>query len=232
MRVHVVYHPRLQNFQRILSGFRLIPPDTTNFRAPVPASRVPHRTSRATRVCRTCMPPAPGNSAGTCRCDNSPHPALERLVGVLFPHDAPRDEVEEDDPGANRLRTGLARDLVQDAEGWHLARRQGSQQPVDDAQATIVALRRRQQVIQRGRVARRLSASTFAWFQTRAPREVSASWQSAARTAGTLLAASAAPVPVQQQMMPSSTAPSATLSPSFALTSGQSPSGSPSASGP
>ena len=48
-------------------------------------------------------------------------------------------------------------------------------------------------------VLRRLSASTLASFQRRAPAAVAASAHSAARTPSTLLAAIEAPVPVQQQ---------------------------------
>ena len=58
--------------------------------------------------------------------------------------------------------------------------------------------------------ARRLSASTFASFQRRAPAAVDASAHSAARTPGTLLAAIEAPVPVQQHTTPCSARPSAT----------------------
>src|SRR5437660_1605819 len=49
-------------------------------------------------------------------------------------------------------------------------------------------------------------ASTLASFQRRAPRAVSASAHSAARTPGTLLAAIDTPVPVQQQSTPPLTA--------------------------
>jgi hypothetical protein len=61
-------------------------------------------------------------------------------------------------------------------------------------------------------VARRLKANTFAWFQTRAPRAVSPSCTRAARTPGTLLATMFAPLPVQQQTMPSSASLAATAS--------------------
>src|SRR6266536_5536868 len=56
-------------------------------------------------------------------------------------------------------------------------------------------------------VRRRDRASTFASFQRRAPRAVSASGHSAARTPLTLLAAIDAPVPVQQQTMAWSASP-------------------------
>ena len=59
-------------------------------------------------------------------------------------------------------------------------------------------------------VARRLSASTFASFQRRAPAAVAASRHSAARTPATLLAAIDAPVPVQQHTMPCWARPAAT----------------------
>src|SRR5215218_1004382 len=75
-------------------------------------------------------------------------------------------------------------------------------------------------------VARRLKANTLAWFHTRAPRAVWASCTKAARMPGTLLAAILAPVPVQQQTMPSSASPAATVSATCAHTSGQSDSSS------
>ena len=59
-------------------------------------------------------------------------------------------------------------------------------------------------------VKRRDSASTLASFHLRAPRAVSASTHSAARTPGTLFAAMLTPVPVQQQTTPRSAAPDAT----------------------
>ncbi len=64
-----------------------------------------------------------------------------------------------------------------------------------------------------GLVARRLSASTLASFQVRAPAAVTASPQRAARTPRTLLAAIEMPVPVQQQTIPTSARPAATASP-------------------
>ena len=74
------------------------------------------------------------------------------------------------------------------------------------------------------------SASTFASFHLRAPRAVSASPQSAARTPGTLFAAIDAPVPVQQQTMPWSARPSATSRAAASLAHAQSSrSSSPSA---
>ena len=56
------------------------------------------------------------------------------------------------------------------------------------------------------------SASTLASFHLRAPRAVSASTHSAARTPGTLFAAMLTPVPVQQQTTPCSCSPAATAS--------------------
>ena len=59
-------------------------------------------------------------------------------------------------------------------------------------------------------VRRKLSASTLASFQRRAPVAVAASAQSAARTPATLLAAIEAPVPVQQQTTACAARPAAT----------------------
>ena len=70
-------------------------------------------------------------------------------------------------------------------------------------------------------VPRRLRQSTFAWFQARAPRAVSASPQSAARTPGTLFAAIDTPVPVQQKSTPWSASRSATRRATASATSGQ-----------
>ena len=60
----------------------------------------------------------------------------------------------------------------------------------------------------------------LASFHLRAPRAVSASVHSAALAPGTLLAAMLTPVPVQQNRMPWSQAPSATRSATFIATSG------------
>src|SRR5437870_2611397 len=76
----------------------------------------------------------------------------------------------------------------------------------------------------------RLRQRTFAWFQARAPRAVSASAQSAARIPGSLFAAIDTPVPVQQKSTPKSDLPSATRSATASATSGQglaSPAGGP-----
>ena len=70
-------------------------------------------------------------------------------------------------------------------------------------------------------VARRLRASTLAWFQTRAPRAVSESAQRAARMPGTLFAARHAPVPVQHMTTASPAAPVATASAAASVTAGQ-----------
>ncbi len=72
-----------------------------------------------------------------------------------------------------------------------------------------------------GLTSRRLSTRTLASFQRRAPRAVSASVHSAARTPATLLAAMEAPVPVQQQRTAVSVSPSATSSPTRRPTSAQ-----------
>ena len=80
-------------------------------------------------------------------------------------------------------------------------------------------------------VERRLIASTLASFHVRAPRAVSASAHSAARTPATLFAAIDAPVPVQQQTMPCSASPSATSRAARSHAQAQS-SRSPSASAP
>ena len=61
-----------------------------------------------------------------------------------------------------------------------------------------------------GELALRLSASTLASFQRRAPPAVGASRHSAARTRSTLLAAMEAPVPVQQHTTACCARPSAT----------------------
>src|SRR3954469_17750693 len=66
------------------------------------------------------------------------------------------------------------------------------------------------------------SASTLASFHLRAPRAVSASSQSAARTPATLLAAIDAPVPVQQQTTPCCARPSATSRAAASLAQAQS----------
>ena len=82
-------------------------------------------------------------------------------------------------------------------------------------------------------VVRRLMHSTLASFQARAPRAVSASEQSAARTPGTLFAAIETPVPVQQNNTPWSAPPPATASATACATSGQvstSPPGGPKSS--
>jgi hypothetical protein len=80
-------------------------------------------------------------------------------------------------------------------------------------------------------VVRSESARTLASFHLRAPRAVSASPHSAARTPSTLLAAIEAPVPVQQQTMPCSARPSATSRAAASLAHAQS-SRSPSVSAP
>src|SRR3954452_15005410 len=80
-----------------------------------------------------------------------------------------------------------------------------------------------------GLVVRSDNASTFASFHLRAPRAVSASPHSAARTPGTLFAAIDAPVPVQQQTTPWSAAPAATSRAAASLAQAQS-SRTPSAS--
>ncbi len=74
----------------------------------------------------------------------------------------------------------------------------------------------------RAEVSRRLSASTLASFQRRAPSAVGASRQSAARTPGTLLAAIEAPVPVQQATTAWSARPSATSRAAASLAHAQS----------
>ncbi len=73
-----------------------------------------------------------------------------------------------------------------------------------------------------GGVDRMERARTFASFHVRAPRDVSASMQSAARTPRTLFAAIDTPVPVQQHTMPQSHVPRATASPTARPTLGQS----------
>ena len=70
-------------------------------------------------------------------------------------------------------------------------------------------------------VNRRPSARTLASFHLRAPRAVSGSVHSAARTPGTLLAAIETPVPVQHHTMPRSARPSPTAAPTAWPTSGQ-----------
>src|SRR5437868_13522434 len=71
-------------------------------------------------------------------------------------------------------------------------------------------------------VDRRLTASTLASFQRRAPLAVSASAHKAARTPATLFAAIETPVPVQQNRTPCWQAPDATRSPTARPTSTQS----------
>src|SRR5581483_6882866 len=71
-----------------------------------------------------------------------------------------------------------------------------------------------------GGVRLRLITRTFASFQRRAPSAIHGSQASAARTPGTLFAAIAVPVPVQQKSSPWSARPSATARATLAATSG------------
>ncbi len=80
-------------------------------------------------------------------------------------------------------------------------------------------------------VQRMLRARALAWFHLRAPRAVSASPQSAARTPATLFATRQAPVPVQHMRMASSASPPATSRAAARLTTGQS-SSAPGSVGP
>ena len=83
-----------------------------------------------------------------------------------------------------------------------------------------------------GDVRFRLITSTFASFQRRAPSAIQGSQASAARTPGTLFAAIAVPVPVQQKRRPWSASPLATAPATRAATSGHWSCGSSSTSWP